>query len=164
MVKVVVLRPTADDQRVVGEPLGTAWRSKVELLPVEVESDDLPQDDPGVPLPVEENPQWVADLCRAERARRDLVRQGLEQVEVPLINQRHLHVRVMKVERRLQAAEAATHDDHPMRICLLGRAVAHPSPPTSHLRSNLASPRSRAREATPSKKLKQLQHVTSCPR
>jgi len=52
MAEVVVLGSASYDWRVVGEPLVAVWCAQVKLATVEVESDDLAQDNPDIPLPL----------------------------------------------------------------------------------------------------------------
>src|SRR5262249_56894481 len=49
-----------------------------------------------------------------ERARRDLVGERLEEVEVAAVDQRHLDRRAAELLHRLEPAEAAAHRDNAM--------------------------------------------------
>ncbi len=53
-------------------------------------------------------------ISSGESARRGLIEQRLEEVEVAAIDQRHLDRRPAQPADSLQAAEAAAHDDDPM--------------------------------------------------
>ncbi len=65
-------------------------------------------------IAVEDRPQRVTDLAGGQGARGDLVRERLEQVEVPAIDERDLDVGALQVLGRLQAAEAPADDDDSM--------------------------------------------------
>ena len=81
------------------------------MLRVELEAGDLSQDDAGVALPFQDLTQWQRNLDRGERARRDLVDERLEEVEVAAVDQRDVDVVLAQLADRLQAAEASAHDD-----------------------------------------------------
>jgi hypothetical protein len=110
--EVVVCRAGRDEQRVVrqaravGEQHGPAGQ---------VEADRLAQQDAGVALPFEDRPQGRGDVSRREPAGRHLVEQRLEEVEVAAVQERQLDRRAAQGLGRVQAAEAAADDDHPVR-------------------------------------------------
>ena len=66
--------------------------------------------------------QRGGDQTRRQDPRRHLVKQGLEEVVVGAVDERHLNTRVVESVDRVQAPEPAAHDDDPM-------AVSHCSPP-----------------------------------
>jgi hypothetical protein len=55
------------------------------------------------------------NLRRREHGGRDLIEQGLEDVMVPAVNQKHFGVGPPESARRGDAAEAAAQYDHPFR-------------------------------------------------
>ncbi len=110
MSKVVMARPGGDDQRVIR----LAAVLEVYEPAVEVEADRLGEQDASVLLTLEHVAERRGDVGRREAAGRHLVEQRLEQVEVAAINQRHAHVGLAQRLRRVQPAEAAADDHHPM--------------------------------------------------
>jgi len=71
----------------------------------------LAEDDVDLGAGPQYAPQRRGDLVGRQHARRHLVRQRLEEVEVAAIDQGHVHGRVAQRENGLEAAEAAA-DDH----------------------------------------------------
>ncbi len=125
--EVRVVRATGDDQRVVGDAgqRGHAGhRRELEPAPLEVDRARLRHQDADVARAPEDRAQRVCDFARRERPGRDLVGQGLEEVEVAAVDERDLDVRTPQVLHRLQASEAAADDDDAVCACRL-----HPVPP-----------------------------------
>src|SRR5262249_7090487 len=102
-----------DDQRVVGDLLDGVVRGvgDEDDAPAEVEAADLAHEHHDVPLTPEDVAQRLRDLARGEGARSDLVEQGLEQVEVPPVDERDVEVGPLERARREQAAKSAADDD-----------------------------------------------------
>ena len=91
--------------------------------PFQVETRHVGHQHPDVLPAPEDPPQREADLGGGEGTGGHLVAEGLEHVEVPPIDQRHLDVGTAKAMHRLQAAKAAPDHDHPMRLVLGHTAV-----------------------------------------
>ena len=77
--------------------------------------------------------QRGGDQTGRQDPRRHLVEQGLEEVVVGAVDERHLKARVVESVDRVQAPEPAAHDDNPM-------AVSHCSPPQRCLFVGLVGP------------------------
>jgi hypothetical protein len=124
--EVRVARPARDDQRVVGKPrLALAVRQAGEehLAAGEVEAGDLGLHHAGVPLAAQDDAQRRCDLGGRERARRGLVDERLEEGEVLPVDERDLDRRPAQAAHRLQAAEAAAHDDDAVDVVGVGDGV-----------------------------------------
>jgi hypothetical protein len=109
--EVVVLGAAADHQRVVGDRFRASCRPQPDLAFRQVEARRLGQHHAHVVLAAEDRAQRVTDFARRQRAGRHLVGQRLEQVEVAAVDQHHLEVAVLEVQRGLQPAEAGPDDD-----------------------------------------------------
>jgi predicted metalloprotease with PDZ domain len=72
--------------------------------PVHVDIHDLAHPDLGVPLPLEDMAQRTGNVARRQRGRRDLVQQGLKQMEVAAVDQCYGGTRVAQRARAVHAA------------------------------------------------------------
>src|SRR6188508_1600593 len=82
------------------------------LACVQVEAGDIGHQHADVAAPLEDRPERIADLAGRKGARRDLVGEWLEEVEVAPVDERDLHRAARKVLGGLEAAEpAADHHD-----------------------------------------------------
>ena len=80
----------------------------------EVEPRDLGQLHRHVAVMTQHLPDRRRHLTRGQDSRRQLIEQRLEEVVVPLVDQRHLHRRPSQELRSEQAPETATDDEHPV--------------------------------------------------
>ena len=118
MIEIRVVGARCDDQGVVGD---RAAVGDEDLATLRVEPDGLTQDHGRVALLSKHRAQRLGDVAWRQRAGRDLVEQRLEQVEVAPIDQGQADLGIdPEVARRVEPAEPATDDGHPMR---LGRPV-----------------------------------------
>ena len=102
--EVGVARAGRDDERVVVEhALGAAagHRREQHLAPLEVEAATSPSSDLHVALALEHAAQRRGDLARRQRARRHLVEQRLEEVEVAPVDERDVDRRAPQRARGL---------------------------------------------------------------
>ena len=121
--EVGVLRAAGDDQRVVGERVGRGARGDDRAARPGAPSRSKPTTSASRTRTLRRRrkmrAQRVADLRRREGARRHLVGQRLEEVEVAPIDQRDVDRAARELQRGLQAAEAAADDDDAMRRALV---------------------------------------------
>ena len=83
----------------------------MQLARVEVEVGDLGQQDADVAVALEDRAERIGDLAGRERARRNLVGERLEEMEVAAVDERDLDRRTPQLRDRLEAAETAADDD-----------------------------------------------------
>jgi hypothetical protein len=116
-------RSGRDDERVVGDR--AAVRQDHHSLRW-IEPDCLAEQDGRVLALAEYRAQRLGNIAGTHGARRDLVEERLEQVEVAAIDERDLDTPVLaKGARRVQAPETAADDDDAVR--------SHGGFPTAHL-------------------------------
>ncbi len=121
--EVRVARAAGDDERVVREPLGgrdAVDRTELHLTPIEVEVDDLGHQDTHVAVALEERPQWIGDLAGRQRTGRDLVRERLEEMEVPPVDERDVDRSAPELRHRLQPSEPAADHHDPVPVAGAG--------------------------------------------
>ena len=118
VVEVAVPRARRQDEIVVGDALGFGGD---DLLALGVHILDAPHENPDVRLVAEQDADRSRDIGRRKAGRRDLIEQGLEQVVVAPVDHGHPAGRVMKAQRRRQAAETGTDDHHVRQAFEAGR-------------------------------------------
>ena len=102
-----------DDQRVVRDRSAVGEQ---DLAPLRVDADRLAEDDRRVALLAEDRAQRLGDVAGRQRARRDLVQQRLEQVEVAPVDERQADLGIdAEAARGVQPGEPATDDHDAMR-------------------------------------------------
>jgi hypothetical protein len=76
-------------------------------------------------MALEDRPQRIRDLAGGERSRGDLIRERLEQVEVPSVDEGHFDRRSPKLSDGLESAKAAADDDHSVDGAMPGLVHLH---------------------------------------
>ena len=107
-----------DEQASYGSDTARAVRQVVDddVARLEVEPGHLAEDHARVALPAHDLAQRHRDLDRRERARRDLVGERLEEIEVLPVDERHLDVGAAEPSHREQPAEPTTDDNDLLAI------------------------------------------------
>jgi hypothetical protein len=86
------------------------------LALVEVEGGHLGHHHTHVAVALEDRPEGICDLAWRERSRGDLVRERLEQVEVPAVYERDVDRRFAQMLDGLKAAETAADDGNAVSV------------------------------------------------
>ena len=107
--EVMVGRSGGDNQVIV---LDRAFRLKQNMLFGEIKPDGRVHQDLYVPLSSKDAAQGRRNICRGESSGGYLVQQGLEQMEIPLIDQFDIRTRSRESTRAGHADETATKDEH----------------------------------------------------
>jgi hypothetical protein len=103
-----------------------------------VEPGRLTQDDPRVGAPAEYRAQWLGNLARRKRTRRDLLQQRLKQVVVAAIDDDKVDTPITRQRSGgIETAEPATHDHDAMRE---GASRSHSSSVGIHPRGRRRQP------------------------
>src|SRR5215471_14792359 len=98
------------DQSVVGD----RFPGENQAAASRVQEDGFVQDDPRILLPLQQIAQRSRNFTRRKRSCGDLVQQGLEQMEIAPIHQRHVHRPAMERLSGVKPPEATAHDDYAM--------------------------------------------------
>ena len=113
MVEIGVMGAGGDDQRVV---LDRSAVGHQDLPPVGIETDRLAEDDRRVALLAQHRAQRLGDVAGRQGARRDLVEQRLEEMEIAPVDEREADLGIdAEAPRGVQPGEPATDDDDAMR-------------------------------------------------
>ena len=105
--EIVVMRPGREDQVIIGN--GTV--AHLNKAPLGVHAGDFPKQHLGVLLSPQHMADRRADVGRRERGGRHLIEQGLEEVVVLPVDERHMHRRMGQRAGGTQSAEPAADDD-----------------------------------------------------
>ena len=110
------------DQAVVGDLdlVEVGGGGGVDDAAVEIEAGHLGQLDSNVAVLAHDVAQRLGDLSRRQHSRGDLVQQGLEEVVVAAVDQRHVDGSVPEGADGGQATESPSDNDHPMAGCGFG--------------------------------------------
>ena len=109
MTEMGVLRAGCKDEIIVWDRGSIA---QLDALVLGMERLHLAEDDLGVPVMAKHAPNGAGNVRGVQSARRDLVKQGLKCVVIPLVDDRDAHLFATKSARGCKASEASSDDDH----------------------------------------------------